>query len=62
MCLFSPGGVSDGYISDDRPSNDRTTDYRPHIIALFIIALFKPTSLYHRTHVTDSRSGVLVLW
>ena len=45
-----------GYISDDRPSNDRTTDYRPHIIALFLIALFKPTSLFHRTDFTDSRS------
>ena len=46
----------DGYISDDRPSNDRTTDYRLHIIALFIIALCKAASLYHRTDVTDSRS------
>ena len=45
-----------GYISDDRPSNDRTTDYRPHIIALFLIALCNPTSLFHRTVVTDSRS------
>ena len=45
-----------GYISDDRPSNDRTTDYRLHITALFIIALCKPTSLFHRTNITDSRS------
>ena len=50
------GGGDNGYISDDRPSNDRTTDCRPHIIALFLIAPCKPTSLFHRTDVTDSRS------
>ena len=37
-------------------SNDRTKDYCPSIIALFSMTLYKPTGMFPRTDVTDSRS------
>ena len=43
-------------LSDGRPSNDLTTDYRPHIIALFSIALYNLTGMFHRTDFTYSHS------